>query len=442
MARLLPKKGKVMEDLVKIEDISSIKKKILIQVGSESVDKKFDDFFNSIKKEAQIPGFRKGRAPTNILKKYLKDKASGAVSQMLVSEHYQNAIKNHNINPVGNPVILNDQEEAEGSKNNVGVFKDDGSYEVEITVETMPEVEPVGYDDITINLPDYNFDDLFERRMLEHRNSFAEREQVMGRGAEDGDSVIIDFKGFVDGEQFEGGTSENFAIDSLCSGTLIPGFEDQIVGMKASESKRIKVSFPDDYGPKHLEGKEAEFDITLHSIVRKKLADIDDDLAMMVGFETADELKENVKKEVVDEIEKNKKQILEYTITNQILEKNDFDIPEILVLQEEAKILQQSNIKNPSEQVIGEIKKNARDNIRKIILFEAIFEKEKLEISPSELNDHLEEQAKIYGRSKDELVSMLHNTKSMDAFVGVLRVQKVVDFLSNLNTKKDEEENE
>lgn len=427
-----------MDDIVRIEDSSNIEKKIIIYITPTTVNKKFDDFFNNIKKEAQIAGFRKGKVPVKILKKHFKEKAKNVISQMLISEYYQNALKKYNINPIGRPVIKT------SNKNNkiLGKFNEDNSYNAELTVEIIPSVDPVGYDNIELNLPESNETELYEKKLLEYRNNFAEREQITDGQAKLNDTLVIDFKGFIDNEQFNGGSANGFTLDQLGSGTLIPGFEEQLVGMKPSETKKIEVVFPEQYNAAHLSNKKAEFEVTVHSIVRKTLANIDDDLAMMVGFETVDQLKKNIKEEVKKDIYKQQRQIEENIIIKKLLEENNFDVPKSLIQQEQDRIFKHNNISNPSKEILEQANKVAIDNIRKTIIFEEIYNKEQIEITPDELNKYLEEQAKIYNKDKDEIVSMLHNTNQMDSFVGVLKNQKVIDFIIDKNTKKGKVENE
>jgi trigger factor len=425
-----------MEDTIKIEDLSNIKKKIIIHVASATVNKKFIEFFDNVKKEAQISGFRKGKAPVEILKKYFKRRAEGTISQMLVSEFYQCAIKDYNIDPIGNPTIKNIKDGL------VGKFNNDNSYDVELTVEVLPKIDPIGYDDLTIDMPEHDVDKLCESRMQEYQEEFAEREQIFDVGAEKGDTLVIDFNGYINGEEFAGGKASGYSIEKLCIGeTNLPGFEDQLVGVKTNETRKIEVTFPESYAG-NLAGKDAEFDVTVHNIVRKTKAEVDEDLAMMVGYESVSELNEHIKNEIENEIENIDRNLVEGMIVKELIEKNDFDIPDLLLEQEKNRLIKQNNLSNPPEHVMQKISEVAQNNVKKTIILDSIYEKENIDIAPDELNEYLEEQAKIYNKNKDEIVSMLYNTGQMDSFVSVVRARKTIDFIINKNTKKDEEENE
>jgi trigger factor len=442
MARLLPAEERSMEDTIKVEDLSNIEKRISIHVAPATVNKKFTEFFDSVKKEAQISGFRKGKVPVKILKKYFKSRAEGTISQMLMSEFYQCAIKDYNISPIGNPVIKDDEDEKNIKNGSVGKFNDDNSYDVELVIEVLPQVDPIGYDDIEIESPEHNIEDLCNSRMLEYQENFAEREQILDGEAKEGDTLVVDFKGFIDGKAFEGGEGTGYSIENLCVGeTNIHGFEEQLVGLKANESKRIKATFSSEHGPQHLAGKEAEFDVIVHSIVRKTKAKIDEDLAMMVGYESVEELNKHIRDEIDGEVGGMDRQLLEGMIIKKLIEKNDFDVPNILLEQEKGRVLKHNNIENPPEHILEKVMEAAKSNVKKAIILDAIYEKENIDVAPDELSDYLEEQAKIYNKDKDEIVSMLYNTGQMDSFVSVLKARKTVDFIIAKNTKKDEEEN-
>lgn len=423
-----------MNKAVQVENINDVERRISIHVAPDVVDKKFDEFFNSIKKDAQIPGFRKGKVPVSMLKKHYKGQAAGAISQMLISEFYQNAIKKYNINPVGNPTVKNQSKDAKY----IGEFNDDNSYSVEMWVEVLPEVDPVGYDDLIINLPERDIDEMCQSRLSEYQDQFAEREQITDAGAAEGDSVVIDFKGFVNGEAFKGGEANNFTIDNLGNNTLIPGFEEQLFGLKSGESKRIQVTFPDPYSAEHLAGKEAEFDVTIHNIVRKTRAEVDEDLALMAGFESVEALQEGVKEEVLKEVEKSDRQFVEAVISAQLIEKNPFDVPQTLVRQEMERLLKINSVSNPDDALKAQVNEAAIKNVKKALILEAIYEKEDdVKVSPEQLNEFLEEQAELHGKTKDDIVSLLYGTNQMESFFSVLKVKNVVDYIKKINTESE-----
>ena len=200
------------------------------------------------------------------------------------------------------------------------------------------------------------------------------------------------------------------------------------------------MKFPEEYNAKHLAGKEARFEVTVHNIVETKLADVDSDLAMMVGYESVDELNEKVKEEAEEEKKARNRQIMDRQIMDKLFEANSFTVPKSMVKDELTNLRTGVQGKNIPEQVIKELEKNAEYNVRRAIITDAIYEKENdIEVTPEELNELLEEYAKADNKTKDDLVSALYNSGQMDNFVGRLRVMKVIDFIIN-NVKKESEE--
>lgn len=280
---------------------------------------------------------------------------------------------------------------------------------------------------------------MYDLRLREIQGQYAEREQIVDGRAQSGDSVVIDFTGFIDGEPFNGGTAQSFNLD-LGSNSLIPGFEDQITSMSPGEEKRIKVIFPDNYNIEHLASKDAEFEVKLHNIVRKKLAEVDNDLALIMGFDSVNAMEQAIKVEIDNANKTNMLVVAEEQIAKQLVEKNPMEVPDSLLLNEKARIIQQSQGAQLPPEILRAQLEKAELNLKKTIIFEAIYKKEEqLELTPEELNQYLEEQAIINNIAKDDLVSKLYNTNQMEAFVGILRAKKVVEFIMN---KGNEEENE
>lgn len=420
-----------MQDTIQVEDVNNVQRKISIQVSADSVDKKFTEFFEGIKKDVQIPGFRKGKAPVGRIKQHFGHKAKPSIAQMIISEYYTQAIREYDLNPVGNPTI---KDFTPGQDEYPGSFSFDNSYNVELLVEILPKIDPVGYSEITLDFPETNLQEELDKKMLEYREQFAEHNQILDRGAKEGDSLIVDFVGKLKGEDepFVGGSAEGFSIKSLGEGSLIPGFEEQLVGMQVGDEETIEVVFPENYSASHLADKESTFDVKLHSIVETKIADVDEDLAMMVGYDSVDEFKNHVKTETEKSIQMQERSALEMQIVDKLLEANDFEVPDSMVNFEVQRLVEQAKKRGQSlpPNIVDMIKPAAKKNVMKAILIDAIYNKEDgIEVTPAELDDMLEEHANKNNTTKDELVSMLYRSNQMDAFVGVLRSRKVIDHI-------------
>jgi trigger factor len=424
-----------MQEKVKVEELSKTKYKISINILPEEVDQKFNSFFESIKKQAEIPGFRKGKAPIERLKSLFLDKAKIPVAQSIIGEYYQIALSENSINPVGNPKIEN----FDGPSSIPGKFGFDNSYSVELVVETLPVFDPVGYMNLKLDFPQNSIESIFDYKMMKYREQFAERKQITDRGAKIGDSIVLDFKGFIDGIAFDGGAAQGHSIDKLGNANFIPGFEQQLEGLNINESKIISVKFPEKYPAEHLAGKEATFEVKIHSIVENKLAEIDNDLAMMVGFETIEELQNKTLEEAKKEQKLSLRQMLDGQIVSKLLESNNFDVPESMIIDELnriIKIIQKQQKQNISQDTVDKLRQTAEFNVKRAVILDSIYNKENsLEVTPDELNNLLEYHAKANNKTKDEIVSMLYNTNQMDNFVGTLKIGKVLDFIIDNSNK-------
>ena len=424
------------EEKIQVSKSSDTSYDVQFQIPPDEVESKMDSFLKEIKKNVEMKGFRKGTVPMGMLRQKFAEKCRVFVSQSLLQEYYPKLLSDHNLSPIGNPDVK------EEHKNDVyiGTFGSDNSYSIGMTLEVLPSIDPVGYKDLELDFPVIDEDKLYDDKLLGCREQFAERNEVEDRGANLNDSVVIDFKGSLDGELFKGGSAEDHLIDKLGHGSLIPGFEDQLVGVKVGQSKDVIVTFPDNYHAEHLRGKEAKFEVLVKSVVERKLADVDDDLAMMVGFDDVLDMEKGLKEQAKKEAELRLRNILDGQVSQKIVEMNDFEVPKTLLTDEQTRIMQNLNVKeNLPENVVQEVKKHAKNNIKRALILNAIYEKEEdVEITPDEVNEALEKQAEASGKSKDEVVTILQNTKQMDPFVETLRSSKVMDFIIGASKKKEQ----
>jgi trigger factor len=427
-----------MQESIKVEELSSTEYKVSINLPADIVDKKFDDFFASVKNKAQIPGFRQGKAPIAMLKQHFGLKARAPVAGMLVSEYYDKALKDNTLNPIGQPTI----KDFTPSSDYPGKFGFDNSFTVELTIEVVPKLDPVGYKELELEMFDVDEKMLTEHHMNEYRDRFAVRTQVTDRGANLGDTLVIDFVGYLDNVKFEGGEAKGFAVDKLGQANFIPGFEEQILGMRTGETKKIFVTFPQEYHAKHLAGKNATFDVTVNNIVSSKLAEENDDLALMAGLTTIDELREKINQDVQKEKRLLLRQHMDQQVISKLLEKNEFVAPKSLVDQELKHIMSRIKVEKIQDEFVAELRKNAEFNVKRAIIANAIYDKEDaIEVTPEELDMMLGDHAAQSKKTKDELISALYNSGQMDSFVGVLRFAKVIDFILD-NAKRQEKGSE
>ncbi len=269
---------------ISVESLSTVKKKINFEIPAARVASEVEKVFGEIRKNAAIKGFRKGKAPKDLIKKHYSDKMADDVLKNIVNDTYFKALTDENIYPVSYPVIDSDE------------LKIGESFKYSATVEVFPDVVVKDYDGLVVKKEKFILkDEVVASRLKEMQENMAHLEPAeAGHAAKTADFVIFDFKGSVDGVPFEGGAADDFQLE-LGSGRFIPGFEEQLTGMKAGDEGDIKVTFPETYGQKELAGKDAIFAVTIKEIKVKELPELTDDFAKDFGeFETLEELKAKI----------------------------------------------------------------------------------------------------------------------------------------------------
>ena len=414
----------------KTENKNEVKLEITVEAS------KFDDamkkvYFKSAK-YFNIPGFRKGKAPMNIVEKYYgKEIFYEDAFNEVASEAYEEALKENKVDAVSHPTI----DVVQMGKGQDLIFT--------AVVQTKPEIELGKYKGIEINKIEYNVSDDDINHELGHMQEHNSRLiTVDDRPVEDGDITVIDFVGSVDGVEFEGGKAENHEL-TIGSNTFIPGFEDQIIGMKIDEVKDIKVKFPDEYFSKDLAGKDAVFKVTLHEIKKKELPELDDEFAKDVSeFDTLDELKASIKEKLEAQNADKAKYETEDAVIKAVCEEAKLDIPDGMIHLEldnmikdmEQRLSYQGLKFDQYLQMMGKTEEEFRkesepqaiEGIKSRLALEKIIEKEKIEATDKEVDEKLEEMAKSYGKTADELKD---NENIKEYIKNGITSEKAIDFL-------------
>ena len=418
---------------VKVENTENKNEvKLTFNIEAEKFEEAIKKVYTKTAKYFNIPGFRKGKAPFQLV-----ERQYGAAIfyedafNELVPEIYDEAIKENKVEAVSRPNI--DIVQMEKGKELIFTA----------TVETKPEVELGKYKGIEIKKIEYTTSDKDIEHELGH---MAERNArlvtVEDRPVENGDITTIDFEGSVDGVKFEGGTSENHEL-TIGSNTFIPGFEDQIIGMKIDEEKDIKVKFPDDYFSKDLAGKDAVFKVKLHEIKKKELPKMDDEFAKDVSeFDTLDELKNSIKERLDTQNADKTKYETEEEAIKTVCENTPIDIPNGMIEMEIDNMLHDMEHRlqyqglnltqylqimgKTEEDVRKEFKEQAEKSVKSRLVLEAIVKAEKIEANPDEVTDKIKEMATQYGRKEEEL---LENAQLQDYIAENVKTEKAIDFI-------------
>ena len=391
----------------KTENANEVKLEITIE--AEKFENAMKKVYFQNAKYFNIPGFRKGKAPMNIVEKYygahiFYEDAFNEVA----TESYDIALEENKIEAVSRPQV--DIQQMEKGKDVIFTA----------VVQTKPEVELGKYKGIELKKVEYTVEEKDIDHELEHMQEHNSRlVSVEDRALENGDISTIDFEGFVDGVAFEGGKAEGHELE-IGSGSFIPGFEDQLVGMKIDEEREIKVTFPEEYFSKDLAGKDAVFKVKLHAIKKKELPELDDEFAKDVSeFDTLDELKASIKERLEKSNEQKAKYETEEAAIKAVCENVKLDIPSGMVEMEVENMIKDFEqrlayqglnmeqylkmIGKTEEEAKKEYEPQATEAIKSRLTLEAIIKAEKLEASEDEIKEKMEEMAKNYGKKVEEI---------------------------------------
>ena len=405
--------------------------KLEFTIEAEKFDEIKKVYFKSAK-YFNIPGFRKGKAPMQIVEKYYGDEIFYEDTfNEVVPSVYEKELKENNIDAVSHPDI----DVKQIGKGQDLIFT--------AIVQTKPEVKLGKYKGIEIKKVEYNVSDDDINHELGHmQEKNARLITVEDREVQKDDITVIDFEGFVDGKAFEGGKAQNHEL-TIGSNTFIPGFEDQIIGMKQDEEKDIKVKFPDDYFSEDLKGKDAIFKVKLHEIKKRELPKLDDEFAKDVSeFDTLDELKNSIKEKLEEENKKRVKYETEDAAIKAVCDNVELDIPSGMIETEidnmtreiEQRLAYQGMKLEQYIQMLGksmedfrkEYEEQAKVSVKSRLVLEAIIKAEKIEPSQEQIDEKLKQMAEQYGKKEEELNK---NEGFTNYIKESLKNEKVVEFI-------------
>jgi trigger factor len=406
---------------------------LTVEVSAEKVSEGLDEAFKKVVKQVNVPGFRKGKMPRAMFeKRFGVESLYQDALDILLPEAYGNAIDETGIEPIDRPEI--DIEQMEQGKNLI--FK--------ATVTVKPEVKLGEYKGLEIEEFDTTVTDEDVNKELEALQSrHAELVVKEDSPAENGDTVIIDFEGFVDDVPFEGGKAENYSLE-LGSDSFIPGFEEQLVGTKAGESKEVNVTFPEEYHAAELAGKPAVFKVTVHEIKGKELPELDDEFAKDADdeVESLDQLKEKIQNRLKDQKEHQAEHQLRDTLVEKAAANAEVEIPQVMIDNEINRMMQEFEqrlqmqgmnlelyfqFSGQDQNALREqMKEEAEKRVKFNLTLEAIAKAENLEATEEDVNAELEKMAQMYNMTVENISAALGGT---DGIKADLKLNKAVDFL-------------
>ena len=415
----------------KTENANEVKLNVTIE--AEKFDEAIKKVYFKSAKYFNIPGFRKGKAPMNIVEKYYgKEIFYEDAFNEVVPEELEKAVEENKLEVVSRPDI----DVTQIGKGQDLIFT--------AVFQTKPEAELGKYKGVEIKKIEYKVTDEDVEHELGHMQEHNSRLiSVEDRPVEKGDIANINFEGFVDGVAFEGGKAENHELE-IGSNTFIPGFEDQIIGMKIDEEKDIKVKFPDEYFSKDLAGKDATFKVKVNEIKKKELPKLDDEFAKDVSeFDTLKELKESIKEKQQKQNDERAKYETQDAVIKAVCENVKVDIPSGMIETETENMLKDMEQRlayqglkldqylqmmgKTREEMQKEYEPQATEAIKSRLALEAVIKAEKIEVPEIDVDEKIKEMAKNYGKENDE--EFLKNENVRNYIKQGLESEKAIEFL-------------
>ncbi len=414
--------------------------KFTMDFTAEEFENAVIEVYKAQKDRFSVDGFRKGKAPRSIIeKKYGEGIFFEDAINNLFSKSYPQAVGELSLDVIDSPRAEFDQ-----------IKKGEG-FTVTITVECYPEITVKDYKGVEIEAVSAEVTDEDIEEDLKAKAKRNARMIAVDRPAQEGDTVLIDYEGWVGDTQFEGGTAERQPL-KLGSGTFIPGFEEQLIGVNTGEDKNVKVTFPEEYHAEDLAGKEAVFKCKVHEIKEEEIPEINDEFVKDISeFDTLDEFKADIRKE----LEKSKAARAENSMKNSVLAKvfdaNDIDVPKPLVESEldstlsefDQQLRAQGLNLNQYMEYIGknaaelrdELREEAEKKVKTRMIVTAVADQEDFEVTDEEISEEIEKMGKQYGLEADKIREML-GAENIGMLAGDIKIRKAVDFMYDNAVKK------
>lgn len=410
---------------VSVESGQGLEKRMQVDVPAEQVTQAVEKKLQSLSRNVRMDGFRPGKVPMKVVRQRFGEQAKHEAYGEIIQATFYQAASQQNLKPAGEPSIeLRDD-------------NDDGGFGYTATFEVMPEITISGLSDMTVSKPvaevaDEDVDAMIEK-LRKQRTTWTD----VDREAQAGDTVHMNFTGYLDGEAFEGGSAENVPLE-LGSGSMIPGFEDALMGAKADEERKFDVTFPEDYRAEHLAGKQVTFDAKVLKVAEPTLPDVDDEFASAFGVEEGgvEGLRAEIRKNMTRELQQKLGQMTKERVMDALLAVNPIDVPKAMVdeeaervkqqtQQEMAQAGQQSNLDLP----LSLFEEQAKRRVALGLLLGAIMGEQNLELDQTRVQAMIEDFASSYEKPEELVQWYATNPEQRRQVESLVLEEQVVDWL-------------
>jgi trigger factor len=408
---------------------------LTVEAGEEKVTVALDQAFKKVVKKVNVPGFRKGKIPRPLFeKRFGVESLYQDALDILLPQAYEEAIKETGIEPVDRPEV--DVEQMEKGK--ALIFK--------ATITVKPEVVLGAYKNLEIEEKDFSVkEEAIDEELSKMQKQQGTLEPIEAGTVANGDNVVIDFEGFVDGVAFEGGNGENFALE-IGSNSFIPGFEEQLIGVELGEERDIDVTFPEDYRATDLAGAPATFRVKLHEIKRQNLPELDDEFAQEVSeCDTLADLKADIEHKLVERLGKEQQDYIRNQVVELAANNADIDVPAVMI-DHEVEHMYSHFVQNLTYQglnielytqltgqsetdIKAQMKEDATKKVRADLVIEAISEFEQVEVTDEDVETEIIETAAEMKREVEEVRDIIQKQGSIDSLRDSIKRKKTIDLL-------------
>jgi trigger factor len=407
---------------VTVESTGALERRMRVEVPIERIENEVDSRLKSVGRTAKIKGFRPGKVPAKVVRQRYGKQVRQEVLGEIMQKSYSDAVVQENLRPAGGPKIETEKEDGK-------------SFTYVATFEVLPEVELKDLDKIKVDKPDVDIgDEDLDDMLMSLRKQRATWEEVK-RKSKEGDRVIVDFNGTIDGEEFQGGTGTEIPV-ILGQGQMLPDFEKGLKGIKKDEEKTIKVKFPKDYHAEDLAGKKAEFLIKTHRVEQEVLPEVDDEFAE--AFNVTEGGLEQFKKDVLENMEREAEQKIKGDVREQILEqlieKNPIDVPHALVHEEmhamQHEAMQRLGIEDHDQAPpMDNFKEAGEKRVRLGLLLRQVITENNITVDEAAMRARVEEMCAGYENAEDMVDMYMQNPQIMQQVEPMVVEQLAVDWL-------------
>lgn len=408
---------------VSVETVSNLQRRMTVQVPAERIEQEVDRRLKSLMKRVRIDGFRPGKVPLKVVQQRYGAGVFQEVVGEVVQSTYQEAIAQEQLQPAGGPSI------------EPKVMEQGKGLEYIATFEVFPKVEPADLSQVAVERPkvtitDEDVDKVIETLRRQHKTFVA-----VDRPARDGDQVVVDFEGSLDGEPFEGGKAEAAPVE-LGAGQMLAAFEEQLAGLRPGEEKTLDVPFPEDYPTGHLAGKTAQFAIKVHEVKEPSLPAVDEDFAKAFGIEEGgvEKLREEVRANMEREVEQSVKNRVKGQVMDAIYKAHDLELPEALIKDEIGRLREQAAARFGG-QVQGQnlpdelFTEEARRRVSLGLIIRELVSANDLSVDPDKVQAALETMAAGYEEPKQVVDYYRTNPQAMSGLEAMVLEEQVVDWV-------------